>query len=163
MIRGGQVCLQGWGPCWCDHMQKGSSEAAVMMAAAKLQEVVALYHAGGRQLCEAVWVHQRVLFFKLKSCQMVWKTWRLLGARPKTEEIDCCRWKMCRRRHCEVFTEGWRQKAHCWFQPGTAVPAYVALDLWLKLGFPAGWCARAHCHFPCRKIAVRWQIAICDP
>ncbi len=53
---------------------------------------------------------------------------------------------------------------HRWCLPGTASPAYVALDLyyisWSKLGVPAGRGVRAHRHFPWGKIVALCHTAV---
>jgi hypothetical protein len=61
----------------------------------------------------------------------------------------------------------WRQRLIDRRLLGAASSGYVALDFcylsWLKIGSPAGWRARARCHYPSGNIAVRWQIAGLPP
>ncbi len=88
-------------------------------------------------------------------------TWRVLGARLKTDKPTIATKK---KSPPPLRMATWM--GHHWCLQGAASPWYIALDLcyifWSKMDFPEGLrihvCRGAHCI----NIAVHWQIVVCQ-
>ncbi len=150
MMKGGQGCFQR---SWFNHVWKASYLSCSGYVA--LRHTVLPLPTFARLLG---WVRDSCFLSNkvAKSC----KTWRLLGARPKTEETDCYHQKMCRHLQCRntMKAKGTSPTPTrlCFARICCLDPCYIS---WLKLGFPTGWRACAWCLFPCGNIAVHWQDA----